>query len=255
MTEPRAELVAALRRDPARTALLVDFDGTLAPIVEDPAESRPVAGAAEALDVLAARYALVAVVSGRPAGFLRDHLGSGPALVGLYGLEQVRDGEVLVDPAVAPWRAIVDEAAAAAEAELPSEVGVEHKGLSLTLHVRTCPEHAAAVEAWAAAGAGRWGLRHGTAKMSAELHPPVEHDKGTVVSALVAQVSARTACFVGDDVGDLPAFRALDRFAEAGGEAHKVVVASTEVAPELLAVADLTLDGPGDVLAMLRSLA
>lgn len=254
MTVLPADLVDALRADPARTALLLDFDGTLAPIVEDPTTSRPVAGAAEVLDELAHRYGLVAVISGRPAGFLREHLGSGPRLVGLYGLEQVQDGVVVEDPAVAPWRAVVDEAAAAAVAELPPEVGVEHKGLSLTLHVRTCPEHAATVEAWAAAGAERWGLRHGTAKMSAELHPPVDHDKGTVVRTLLADAGARRGCFIGDDVGDLPAFAALDRHVEDGGAAHKVVVTSAEVAPELLATADVTLDGPDEVLALLRAL-
>jgi trehalose 6-phosphate phosphatase len=254
VTSLPADLVAALRDDPARTALLLDFDGTLAPIVEDPAASRPVPGAAEVLDELAGRYALVAVISGRPATFLRDHLGAGPRLVGLYGLEQVEGGEVVEDPAVTPWRAVVDDAARAAVAELPAEVGVEHKGLSLTLHVRTCPEHAAVVEAWAAAGTERWGLRHGAAKMSAELHPPVDHDKGTVVRALLADAGVQRACFVGDDVGDLPAFTALDRFAEAGGAAHKVVVISAETAPELLATADATLDGQDEVLALLRAL-
>ncbi len=249
------DLVAALRADPARTALLLDFDGTLAPIVEDPATSRPVPGAAEVLDGLAARYGLVAVISGRPAGFLQQHLGVGPRLVGLYGLEQVQGGAVVEDPAVAPWRTVVDEAAAAASAELPPEVGVEHKGLSLTLHVRTCPEHAAAVEAWAAAGEKRWGLRHGTAKRSAELHPPVDHDKGTVVRSLLAEAGSERACFIGDDVGDLPAFAALDAYAAGGGAAHKVVVTSAEVAPELLATADVTLDDQAAVLALLEALA
>lgn len=254
MTAVPAALVAALRADPARSALLVDFDGTLAPIVEDPATSRPVPGAAEVLDALSARYGLVAVVSGRPAGFLRDHLGTGPRLVGLYGLEQVLGGDVVAEPSVAQWRSAIDEAAAAAEAELPPEVRVEHKGLSLALHVRSCPEHRAAVEAWAAAGASRWGLRPARAKLSAELLPPVDRDKGTVVSTLLAETRVQRACFIGDDVGDLPAFAALDAHAAAGGDAHKVVVTSAEVAPELLATADATLDGPEAVVELLRAL-
>ena len=150
---------------------------------------------------------------------------------------------------------MVDEAAAAASSELPAEVGVEHKGLSLTLHVRTCPERAAEVEAWAAEAAARAGLRHGTARMSAELHPPVELDKGTVVRALLEQVDVDVACFIGDDVGDLPAFAALDRFVDGGGEGRKVVVASEEAAPEVLATADVVLAGPQEVLDLLRSLA
>jgi len=254
VTPVPAELVASLRADPARTALLLDFDGTLAPIVEDPASSRPLPEIPAALDRLADRFALVAVVSGRPAAFLQAHLGSGPTLVGLYGLEQVRGGVVVENPAAGSWRAVVDEAAVAAAAELPAEVGIEHKGLSLTLHVRTCPEHAVAVEAWAVEGAARWGLRHGTAKRSAELHPPVELDKGTVVDALLEQAGVDVACFIGDDVGDLPAFDAIDRFVDDGGEGHKVVVASEEAAPELLATADVVLAGPQEVLDLLRSL-
>lgn len=254
MAPDLSELVAALRRAPEATAILLDFDGTLAPIVDDPATSRPVAGAAELLDELAARYRLVAVVSGRPAGFLRAHLGPGPRLVGLYGLERVEGDEVVADPGTVRWRAAVDEAARAAAVELPAAVGIEHKGLSLTLHTRTCPEHEAAVRTWAAEAAERWGLRAGTARRSAELHPPVDHDKGTVVEGLLAESAARVACFVGDDVGDLPAFAAIDRFRAGGGEGYKVVVASAEAAPELLGTADVTVPDPDGVLALLRAL-
>lgn len=248
-------LIAALRRAPEETAVLLDFDGTLAPIVDDPASSRPVAGAAELLDALAGRYRLVAVVSGRPAGFLLEHLGTGPRLVGLYGLERVEDGRVVQDPDVVRWRDAIDAAARAARAELPAAVGVEDKGLSLTLHTRTCPEHGLTVRAWAADAAGRWGLRAGTARMSVELHPPVAHDKGTVVDELLADAGVRVACFIGDDVGDLPAFAALDRFGDAGGERHKVVVASEEAAPELLGAAEVTVPDPHAVLELLRALA
>ena len=247
-------LVEALRAAPERTALLVDFDGTLAPIVEDPAAARPLPDAAPVLDELAARYGLVAVVSGRPAAFLRTHLGSGPVLVGLYGLEQVRDGTVVQDPAVGAWRTVIDEAAAAAIAELPGEVVVEHKGLSLTLHVRRHPELAPVVSTWAEEGGARWGLAVGTARMSTELHPPVAVDKGTIVSSLLAGAGSRTACFIGDDVGDLPAFAALDRFAAEGGQAHRIVVASSESAPQLLAAADAIVADPTAVLDLLRAL-
>lgn len=249
-----ADVVAALRRQPDRSAVIVDFDGTLAPIVEDPAAARPLPEVPAVLDALADRYGLVAVVSGRPAAFLQAHLGPGPLLVGLYGLERVEDDTVVVDPSVAPWAAIVDEAAAAATAELPSAVGVEHKGLSLTLHVRTAPELGDDVAAWAEQAAARWGLATGAARMSTELHPPVEVDKGTVVARLLAEARAEAACFIGDDVGDLPALAAVASFAAAGGAGYRVVVASEESAPELLAAADATVPGPSAVLDLLRAL-
>ena len=109
---------------------------------------------------------------------------------------------------------------------------------------------AEAADAWAVAAAASSGLLLRPAKHSVELHPPVEADKGTVVDELV--VGLTVAAYVGDDSGDLPAFAALDRFAAAGGTALRVAVSSDETPPELLAAADLLVDGPDGVVALLR---
>lgn len=244
-------LLAPLARNPARSAVIMDFDGTLAPIVEDPAAAVPLPGVVDCLLALQERYAVVAVVSGRPVAHLQRHLPGMRAMAGLYGLERVRGGEVELHPQVAEWRPIIEEAAAAARRDLPG-VGVEDKGLSLTLHVRPAPEMAGAVEAWAADTAARTRLEVRRARMSAELHPPVEADKGTVASELVSGLAA--ACFIGDDVGDLPAFLALDAFAEGGGSAVRAVVMSEEVTPAMVTEADVLLEGPPAVLAFLRAL-
>lgn len=246
-------LVEVLGADRRRTAVLLDFDGTLAPIVEDPAQARPPDEAAGVLRRLHGAYGCVAVVSGRPVAYLQAHLPAGPTLVGLYGLESARGDVVLVHPDAEPWRRVVDDVAAAAMAELPSGVGVEHKGLSLTLHVRPHPELARVATDWADAAAARSGLHLRRARMSAELHPPVDADKGTVVDALLEGMAV--ACFIGDDVGDLPAFDALDRFAARGGTAVRVVVESAETDPALVARADALLDGPAAVLDLLGALA
>jgi trehalose 6-phosphate phosphatase len=129
---------------------------------------------------------------------------------------------------------------------------VEDKGLSLTLHVRPHPELADVTQHWADAAAARSGLHVRRARMSAELHPPVAADKGTVTTELVAGLAA--ACFIGDDVGDLPAFTALEAFAASGGAAVRAVVTSTEAPRHLLDAADLLLDGPPAVLDFLTAL-
>src|SRR5205085_5750603 len=105
----------------ARSAgVFADFDGTLAPIVDDPATARPLAGAAEALEALAGSYARVHVISGRPGSFLADHLGGrGLALTGLYGLEVVTPDGVRPVAGAKRWRSVVEEVASRAEAELP----------------------------------------------------------------------------------------------------------------------------------------
>jgi trehalose 6-phosphate phosphatase len=108
------------------------------------------------------------------------------------------------------------------------------------------------VHAWAGAAAARSGLELRTAKMSLELHPPVRVDKG---SALVDEAAGLEAvCFVGDDVGDLPAFDGLDRLAAEGVATVRVVVRSPETHPDLLARADVVVDGPEQAAGLLRTL-
>jgi trehalose 6-phosphate phosphatase len=250
----------------ARCAILCDFDGTLAPIVPDPADARPLPGSVELLHHLATRYAVVAVVSGRPAAFLADRLElhrldlpASPSLlqaVGLYGLEVASPTGGPPGTAVSegePWRAAVEAATAFLAPSMPPGTLLEPKGLTLGLHWRNAPEAEASVIALGEAASKRYGLvlRHG--RMAAELVPPVAVDKGSVVRRLTSDLEA--ACFVGDDAGDIPAFAALDERSAGGGfTALKVAVASAESPLELLASADLVLDGPPEVLRLLEAL-
>lgn len=246
------DALAPLRRDPSTTALFLDFDGTLSSIVDDAADARPLPGAPEVLVALRERYAVVAIVSGRPVAFLGAHLPAEVERHGLYGIEAVIDGEPVVQAGAASWRSVVDDVAAAALATGPAGLDVEHKGLSLTLHFRRQPELAEAARRWATEAARRSGLQLRQAKMSLELHPPVTVDKGTVVETRAAGMTA--VAYVGDDEGDLPAFAALDRLAAGGVATVKVAVRTAETSPALLAQADLEVDGPDGALAALRSL-
>ncbi len=239
--------------NPSRAGVLVDFDGTLAPIVDDPAEARALAGGPEALAALADRYRLVAVVSGRPAAFLAGHLDV-PRLErwGSYGLEHVlANGTVEVAPEAEPWRAVVETVVHRALRQAPPGVGVEDKGISVTLHVRSAPEQARWARHFAGAEQARTGLAVHDARMSIELRPPLSVDKGTIVRRLVERAGVDAACFIGDDRGDLAAFGALDDVPRA----LRVAVRSDESPPELLAAADLVVDGPEGVLDLLRALA
>jgi trehalose 6-phosphate phosphatase len=249
---PSPEQLDVIRAVPLRSGILVDFDGTLAHIVDDPAAARPVAGAAELLGELAARYRLVAVLSGRPVSFLQSVLPASILLSGLYGLEVARGGERVDHPLAGSWREVIEDVTMLAEARGPEGMRVEPKGLSLTLHYRTRPDLEDAVHEWARRQASRSGLVARPAKMSVELHPPIEADKGTAVEQLAEGLAA--VCFVGDDVGDLPAFAALGRLAERGVSVLRVAVDGPECPAELIAEADATVDGPDGALALLRSL-
>lgn len=245
-----ADLLEPIRLRPDRAAILTDFDGTLSPIVEDWTAAAPLPGAREVLDSLADRYAIVSVISGRPVSYLADHLGTRLRLSGLYGLESIIGGERVPAAGAEVWRAVIDAAAESAESRFGTLV--EHKGLSVTVHFRTRPEVADEVQAWAGRESKRTGLELRTAKASVELHPPVAVDKGTVVEAAVAGLDA--VVFLGDDVGDLPAFAALDRLRARGVHAVKVGVQTAEAPTELIGAADIVVDGPTGALALLRTL-
>ena len=253
--DPLSRLLAPFVDDPARAAVITDFDGTLAAIVDRPEDARPLPGAAALLARLATRFGRVGVVSGRPAAFLRTHVG-GPSvrLVGLYGLEWVDGDRIATHPAAEPWRAVVDEVVARAGAHGPEGVLVEHKPLSVTFHYRQRPDLEQDARSWSEAEAARTGLVLHPARMSFELRPPVDRDKGSAVADEAHGM--RAACFLGDDRGDLPAFDALDRMAAADRCAVlRVGVRSPEAPGELLERADVVVDGPHGALALLERLA
>ena len=247
------EPLLALAAHPGTSGVFTDFDGTLAPIVDDPAAARPLPGARETLAALARRFARVGVISGRPVAFLRERVGAPRLLLsGEYGLEQAEDDAVTADPDALRWRPTVEEGARRAEAAGIAE-RVERKGLSFTLHFRQDPPRRAAVHAWASEEAARSGLAVHEARLALELRPPVGRDKGTALAAAAAGLEA--VCFLGDDRGDLAAFDALDALAGAGAHVVRVGVRSVEMPADLERRADFVVDGPEGALDVLRALA
>lgn len=245
--------------EPSRAGLVVDFDGTLAPIVDDPARAAMIPGAADALERLASGpLAAVAIISGRPASFLLER-GAVPhvRLLGLYGLQQAVAGDVVVRPDAAGWQDAVDRARDVVAASLPSlprGVALEDKGLSVAVHWRnTRDRHAAgvAVAAVVADVAAQTGLRREPGKLVEELRPPVRYDKGDAVRALVEECGLEDVAYVGDDLGDVPGFaaaRSLDGLAV-------VVDHGVETPDAVRDMADVLLDGVDGTRAWLEALA
>jgi trehalose 6-phosphate phosphatase len=242
------EIFLPLIDDPGHSALCLDFDGTLAAIVADPVAARPWPGVPELLTRLAARFALVAVISGRPVEFLHRVLGSpeGVTLIGLYGLGQV-------GPDVTPWASVMVDVVGQAREEAPAGVYIEPKGFTVTLHWRQAPETAPWATAFAARQEVARGLRATPGRMSLELRPPLDVDKGTVVRSLVSGMHA-VAVF-GDDLGDLPAFAAAAELSTQGVAVARVAVVDAESAAEVEAQADVVVRGPSGAVALLDQLA
>ena len=159
----------------ADTVLFFDFDGTLAPVDDDPTAVRPAPKVLAALEALAPLVRRIAIVSARPVEFLRDHLGglAGIDLYGLYGLEHSHSGgETVTEPAALPWVPTMAELAEQARAELPPGALVEFKRLSVALHWRTAPQLARPVQEWGRAQAERLGCACRPAGWCSSSSPP-----------------------------------------------------------------------------------
>jgi trehalose 6-phosphate phosphatase len=248
--------LGVLAEDPQSSAVLTDYDGTLAPIVDDPELAKPFGEVPQILARLSSRFAVVGVVSGRPAEFLAESLGGAGGtvrLVGVYGAEWVENGEVRRARELEKWTGTLRDLLQAARAEAPPSLGIEDKGVSVTLHWRKAPTAAD----WAKSFAHQWARRTGMlvrpGRMAVELAPPVGLDKGTVVERLAD--GCKAACFLGDDAGDLDAFAALDRLAARGARTVRVAVADPESPPELAERADIVVPGPSGAVVLLERLA
>lgn len=242
----RLTAMEALAAEPASSGLVLDFDGVLSPIIEDPTESALPDRTAAALRRLSARLGLLAVISGRPVAFLDNRIRiPGVPLLGSYGIERSDNGIRRLDPEAAQWTARVGEASRALRELLKDSPGlrVEEKTVSVAVHWRQAPDHAAAAEEVrlvTARLADETGLRLEPGKLVEELRPPVDVDKGSALSALLEATPNLTAlAYAGDDLGDAPALRK----ARALGGYALVVDHGQETDPRLRALADETYPG------------
>ena len=250
------EVIASLAERPERAGLIMDFDGVLSPIVADPGESRLLPGTAEVIADLAAEFAVVALLSGRPVAFLADRANvPGVALLGAYGVETQRDGQRHVIPQVESFRATVARASAELHRRFDDAPGirVEDKGLAVAVHWRQARDEPAArrlvQDAVSALIAGT-GLHREPGKLVEELRPPVGQDKGTAVRRLVQEAGLERVAYAGDDLGDVPALQAV---AELGG--HALVVAyGAETSPAVTDAADVVFEGAEGFAGWLREL-
>jgi trehalose 6-phosphate phosphatase len=255
--------LAAVLADPARAVVAVDFDGTLAPIVERPDDARPAPGAVDALAALAVVVGRCAVVTGRAAedvvwlGGL--HAVDRLHVLGHYGLEEWTGGE-LRSPEPAAGVDEVRRRLPDLIADAPEGVHVEDKRHSLVVHTRPAADPAAALAELTPrlqALAAETGLETVPGRFVVELRPPGV-DKGGALRRLVASYDARSVVYVGDDLGDLAAFDMVEalRSETVPGLTVASVDPDLDDAPrELADRADLVLAGPAAVVSWLTALA
>ena len=249
----REDLLEALRADPGAAAVLCDVDGTLAPIVEDPADAAVPEDTRETLRALAGRYALVACITGRPALEARSIVGVEElTYAGNHGFELLGPGErePTPDPAVAKRAEAAATFMDGLEMERLGAGGLrrEDKGAIQALHWRGAADEDMAVElaTQVAERAEREGLHPRWGRKVLELRPLTGVDKGSATMRLVEAEGARSALFGGDDRTDLDAFAALRELVSRGSLERAVCVGveSSEQPPGLADESDLMVRGP-----------
>jgi trehalose 6-phosphate phosphatase len=234
------DLVARLAADPTRAALFFDVDGVLAPIVARPEDARVPDETRAELRRLNQSYQLVACISGR-AGI------DAQRIVGVAGLTYVGNHGLELDPRAAAWGERLQQFLD--DVDWPA---TENKGLTASLHYRGSENEDAAratlEEVRAHAEDAGFVARFGRKVL--EVLPPLDVHKGTAVRQLLAERHLRRALYAGDDTTDLDGFRALDGL----DLAVRIAVASDEGPAELRAAADLTVERPEELVAVLRLL-
>jgi trehalose 6-phosphate phosphatase len=260
-----AEALEAIVTTPSRTLIATDFDGTLAPIVDDPEQAYADPDAVAALGRLGERVGAVVVITGRPVrtvvrlGRFREVAGLGSLIVlGQYGVERwnAADDEFLLPPDPPQIKSVVAELPKLLQSLDLVATRIEDKGRAIAVHTRSLPDPKEALVRLAHPLrdlAARHGLAVEPGKNVWEIRTPGV-DKGATLRAVAAETGARQVIFAGDDLGDLPAFEAVRNLAATGVVGLLICSASNEE-DALAELADVIVDGPPGLATWLNRLA
>jgi trehalose 6-phosphate phosphatase len=256
------ELVAVLRQAPERSAVLLDIDGTLAPITAHASGARVPDATRATLARLVERFGLVACVSGRQAAQARRIVGLDElTYLGNHGVESLAPGTAAAEtlPDVAAWAPRVRAFATAELARHPGAEAagtwIEDKGPIQALHWRDAadPAEAERIVASVATAAVEEGLALHHGRKVLELRPPLPFDKGSAIERLVGDRRFAAALYAGDDHTDVDAFRGLRALRDQGmiGRALCVAVRDAETPDAVAEAADAAVDGTEGLRALL----
>ena len=260
----------AVAAQASQAVVCLDFDGVLAPIVDDPAQAHIHPDAADVLVALAERVRALAVVTGRPAaqavqlgdleavGRRLGETGRDLLVLGQYGNERWDAGTrelVTPDPPAGLADLVAELPEVLAEAGL-ADAHVEHKSLAVAVHTRRLPDPQGALERLIPlldARARDRGLVLEPGRMVVEVRGS-GMTKGDAVRTLHRELHPAAMVFVGDDLGDVEAFEAVAALRD-DGLTGLLVCSGSQEQQALVELADVVVDGPDGVMALLRRLA
>lgn len=261
----------ALLAHPTESVLALDFDGTLSPIVSDPAQARAHPEVVPTLARLAPALRAVAVVTGRPAetavryGGFADVPGlERLTVLGAYGAERwdAHTGRFHVPPPHPGIDVVRAELPDLLDRlKVPEGTWTEDKGYAVAVHTRRTSDPAGTYRRLGepvADLAARHELHLEPGRFVLEIRP-AGMDKGAALRDFLTEVGglgSGSVLYVGDDLGDLPAYETVLNRRHQGRPGVLVYSSDPrEVVSALVERADLTVEGPEGVATLLDRIA
>ncbi|HVF12784.1 MAG TPA: trehalose-phosphatase [Actinomycetota bacterium] len=250
-------VIQAFKASPQASAFVLDFDGTLSLIVEEPSLAKPIPQATETLTALGDAYGMVALVSGRTAKDLHRMLGAIQTVryLGVYGAEEMIKDQVAQPAEADHWRGMASRLARDAQALIVSEglagCHVEYKDIAVSIHYRQAASGDApeAIMAWASQAAAKKGFTAGFGRKVVEMRPSAV-SKARALERLLTALPISNLLIAGDDAADA---EAMSHARSLGLEiCFTVGVGSREAPEELEGAADVLVDSPSELLTMLQ---
>ncbi|TRZ51683.1 MAG: trehalose-phosphatase [Dehalococcoidia bacterium] len=245
-----------LKRSPF--GLVTDVDGTISETAPTPQQAEVSPLCRHYLSLLSQHLALVAAISGRPADEVKNMLKiDGVVYIGNHGLERWVEGHSEFTRDAQDYPEVIKTVIRELAPSLSIEgVRIEDKGITATIHYRLCREPRSVEKIILArlqdsSLARRLRVMQG--RMSINLLPPVEGNKGTAVLDLIREYNLQSGIYLGDDITDIDAFRAIHSASHSSDfQGLAIGIISQEISAKLVAEADFTLNGVNDVERFLK---
>lgn len=249
----------ALGRSPF--GLITDVDGTISETAPTPQEAEVSPLCRQYLSALCNQLALVAAISGRPAIEAKNMIKIDKMVyVGNHGLERWSEGHSEFTKGAKAYAKVIKAVIKELTPLLSIEgIRIENKVITATIHYRLCPHPELAKRDILLALEGSTqakSLQITPGKMSINLLPPVAVNKGTAVSELIRKYNLQGGIYLGDDLTDIDAFRAIHAAShDLDFQGFAVGITSREMPEKLVAEVDFTLNGVNDVERFLKWLS
>ncbi len=243
--------------------LITDVDGTISQTAPTPQQAKVTPLCRQYLSALCNHLALVAAISGRSAVQVKDMIGiDGMVYIGNHGLERWTRGHSEFIKDAQDYPPVIEAVTKELISPLLSIEGlsIENKGVTLTIHYRLCSNHQSARQDILAAignsphARNLWIMEE--SKYAINLLPPVRVDKGTGLLDLIREYNLRGGIYLGDDITDIYAFRAIRAASRnLDFQGFAIGITSQEMPEKLVEEADFTLNGVDDVERFLKWLS